>query len=177
MITTVAEVYDRLQAMMNLRESMSGRRCRICRSARLRSTRNRILFAALVVIGLTSAYLWVWNVRNRHLHKAALLVSEATSVITSDASADWVWSVKTNLLSKPLGPDPGWKGDNAPKMILNEKNVNVGWGLSLDFEGFFCCNDKKSELETRYRYLYSQAVMKSASYDSDEKNQGGVYPR
>jgi len=84
---------------MNLRENMSGRCRRVRRSARLRSTRNRILFAALVVIGLTSAYLWVWNVRNRHLHKAALLISEATSVITSDASADWVWSVKTNLLS------------------------------------------------------------------------------
>ena len=44
-------------------------------------------------------------------------------------------------------------------------------------QGFLCCKKKKEELEIKYRYLYSQAVMKSASYDSAGKNQGGVYPK
>jgi len=58
-----------------------------------------VLFVALVVVTLTLAYFGAWNYRNRYLNKAAHLVAEATSVVTSEADADWVWSVKTNSLS------------------------------------------------------------------------------
>jgi len=59
-----------------------------------------MLFVALAVLGLASVlYVGMWNVRNRHLNKAALLVEDAACVVASVADADWSWSVKTNLLS------------------------------------------------------------------------------
>ncbi len=49
--------------------------------------------------------------------------------------------------------------------------------LDGKYLGFFCCEKKKTELYDKYAHLYSQALMKSVSYDSEGKDCGGVYPR
>ena len=60
---------------------------------------------------------------------------------------------------------------------LIQKGPTLFFMLDGTNQGFLCCKKKKEELEIKYRYLYSQAVMKSASYDSAGKNHGGVYPK
>ena len=60
---------------------------------------NRLLIAAIIILALSTPYVAVRKIRNRHWNKAARLAESATSVVATVASADWVWSVGTNLLS------------------------------------------------------------------------------
>ena len=77
-----------------------------------------------------------------------------------------------------LGPVPKVPILKYRIILRGQANImQIAYAVAGSVPKFFCCKKKKEELETKYRYLYSQAVMKSASYDTEGKSQGGVYPR
>ena len=63
------------------------------------AVRNRLLIVFITIFVLSSTYVATRNIRNRHLNNAEHLAERANSVVATVASTDWVWSVRTNLLS------------------------------------------------------------------------------